>query len=251
MQDIARCCTYAAAIEDMHKVPNQDGIGVWAEEGVFVVTDGYQEEGHWFSLLFLSAVRHHLSESPQRWVQETVQRSRELALRPFSGTCFVSLRLASDPTLATVSWLGDSKLFHIRKGRILFETREHTVAEDAIRAGRTSSRELWNAREHHIVSRSVHALGEGIPEMHDLKIEQGDWLLLCSDGVSDNLRTLVGEVYSYRRIAEIVERSETAVEARDTLLQATKEHVLAGIKDHETLSDSKQDNLSLIVLRMK
>jgi len=239
---------YAATLDECGDPPNQDGVGFFPEYGLFVIVDGYQEEGHWLSLLLLATIHESPKASASAWIKECVSRARELAVGPFSGTCIVSLQLKGKT--ASAHWLGDSKCFHIRGNQILFHTREHTVAEDAIADGKASPASLWNAREHHVVSHSVHALTDDVPSAQSLQLQTGDWIVLCSDGISDNVKTLERGAESYRRVAGCIAQARTAEEARDLLLTETKRHIAANVRDDRTLANSKPDNLSLIVIRI-
>jgi hypothetical protein len=239
---------FAAAINENQKAPNQDAVGIFSEARTIVITDGYQEEGYWCALVLQKIIADNPGCSPLRWVDEATKVMRNFGIGPFSGTCFISASLK--PNRLSIAWLGDCKCFHIRGKSILFETEEHTIAGDAIREGRSSATALWNTHDHHVVSKSVHPLGDETPSTQTITVQQRDWIVLCSDGVSDNLKTLKRGVENYDRILAILQKSSTPGEARDQILREVQKHIALGIRGDTELADSKKDNVSLVVMRM-
>jgi hypothetical protein len=93
---------------------------------------------------------------------------------------------------AWVGHVGDSRLYQLRQGATVFRTRDHTRVRRMIEAGLLSERAAKNHPEAHVL---VRALGrresaEGKPVEAEvtpqpLKLEPGDALVLCSDGLHD------------------------------------------------------------------
>lgn len=119
---------------------------------------------------------------------------REVALlrhggAPMATTCTAAW-LADDGRV-TMAHVGDSRLYHIHEGRIVQRSQDHTVAAELIRGGMLSEDEAETHPHRHILSRSVG--GQELLRLDPLqrfKMEKGDALLLCSDGLSRHLNLM-------------------------------------------------------------
>lgn len=93
-----------------------------------------------------------------------------------------------------VGLVGDSRLYHIRKGQLVWRTLDHTRVQTLIDTGEIEEEE---AREHPESGMLTRALGhsrmaDGRPLVPDvlaepLQIEADDALVMCSDGLHDLL----------------------------------------------------------------
>jgi len=84
-----------------------------------------------------------------------------------------------------VANIGDSRLYHVTKSDIKQITRDHSVVEDMIERGEIARSE---ARDHPSRNLITRALGTGIyepPDIFYLNLDSGDFIVLCSDGLSN------------------------------------------------------------------
>ena len=84
-----------------------------------------------------------------------------------------------------VANIGDSRLYHVTKSDIKQITRDHSVVEDMIERGEIARSE---ARDHPSRNLITRALGTGIyepPDIFYLDLDSGDFIVLCSDGLSN------------------------------------------------------------------
>jgi serine/threonine protein phosphatase PrpC len=93
--------------------------------------------------------------------------------------------LASDGCMALWAHVGDSRLYHLRDGRIRFQTEDHSVPQALVRAGEIGVGEI---RYHEDRNRLLHSLGNGKqlrPTLAEcpLTLVPGDVFLLCTDGL--------------------------------------------------------------------
>lgn len=79
---------------------------------------------------------------------------------------------------------GDSRLYHIRDGRILAQTKDHTLVQQLVDQGRIREEAIGAHPER---NRVFNCLGAEKPPELDVsavtRLEAGDTLLLCSDGL--------------------------------------------------------------------
>ncbi len=104
-----------------------------------------------------------------------------------------SINMASTITLlhlhkqgATVSHMGDSRVYHFRDGKILFRTKDHSLVQELCDAGIITKEEMATHRDRNRISRamrgaSIKSYKADTSILTDLKA--GDIFFLCSDGV--------------------------------------------------------------------
>jgi len=84
---------------------------------------------------------------------------------------------------AFVVHVGDSRAYLIRNGIIRQVTRDHTLAQQLVDAGVEASR--TTAFQHVLTNCLGGGANRVTSELHHVKLEDGDHLLLCTDGLSD------------------------------------------------------------------
>ncbi len=98
-------------------------------------------------------------------------------------------------TLAYVAWprlivvhAGDTRCYLLRRGDLRLLTRDHTVANEMMRKGQLAPEEMERSHWSNVL---VNALGAGAesvyPDIYKLDLEQGDSILLCSDGLNKHV----------------------------------------------------------------
>jgi PPM family protein phosphatase len=136
-----------------------------------------------------------------------------------SGTTFTAAYFVS--SFAAVAQIGDSPAFLWRNGTMRRICTDHTVAQEFIANGVAPE---VAAKFSHMLTR---CLGYGSqnfrPEVHFLRIQPGDQLLVCTDGLTD----LVDDCH----IAERLDRAKDAQSACDGLISLA---LAAGGRDNVT-----------------
>jgi len=104
------------------------------------------------------------------------------------GTTLVVLVIDGDQ--AHLAHVGDSRAYLFRDGRLMRLTRDHTVVQQEVDAGRLTP-ELARVLPHkHILTQSVGSHGPVEPDTTTRMVLPGDVFMLCSDGLSDPLTDL-------------------------------------------------------------
>ena len=96
-----------------------------------------------------------------------------------------------------VTHCGDSRFYHIRNEKILWQTDDHTVINELIKAGAMTEEEAKDSKRNKI-SRAIQGNVAQLskvekkqkvkPDIHFIKdIQKDDYLFLCSDGVSGSI----------------------------------------------------------------
>jgi serine/threonine protein phosphatase PrpC len=110
-----------------------------------------------------------------------------------------------------VAWVGDSRGYLWRKASLQPLTRDHSVAEVLRDADHLSETQL---RVHPLRHQVMQTLGRDLPapSSGETALRRDDWILLCSDGLSGELRD--------HEIAEVLHANASLETAADALVSA-------------------------------
>ncbi len=94
------------------------------------------------------------------------------------------------PRGAVVAWAGDSRVYVVRGGSLVFRTEDHSLVNELYRRGEITESEMETHPRKNIILRAVS--GSGNPTKVDVALikdlRPGDRFLLCTDGVVDGIR---------------------------------------------------------------
>ena len=83
-----------------------------------------------------------------------------------------------------VANIGDSRLYIINDD-IKQITMDHSLVEELIRNGQLERNKGRNHPEKNIITRAMGSRDEAMPDFFQITVEEGDTILLCSDGLSN------------------------------------------------------------------
>ena len=232
---------------------NEDSMLIDVECGVFVVADGMggHAAGEVASDMAANTVhrtlvgapdpdetrlvRDHETSDPADVLRERLRyamNQASIAIRRESevnsetrgmGTTLVVLVIDGDQ--AHLAHVGDSRAYLFRGGRLIRLTRDHTVVQQEIDAGRLTP-ELARLLPHkHILTQSVGFHGPVEPDTTTRLIEEGDIFMLCSDGMTDPLDD----------------------KALEEIFEGTPSDMLAETLVEEALKAGTEDNVTVVV----
>jgi serine/threonine protein phosphatase PrpC len=143
-------------------------------------------------------------------------------LEGFGTTLTVALSWGKD---LLVAHIGDSRAYLLRERRLYRLTRDHTLVQDLADRGGLCPGEAATHRLRHVLTKALGAQGGPVePDVQEFALEDGDGLLLCTDGLT--------EMVQEERIAEVLGRGETSAQACQRLVE---EALRAGGKDNVTV----------------
>lgn len=90
---------------------------------------------------------------------------------------------------AFISWCGDSRVYHIQKGEIKFQTQDHSLVNTLLKSGDITADEAEAHPQKNIILKAIRADDTtSQAECHWIKkVRNGDYFLLCSDGLLENI----------------------------------------------------------------
>lgn len=132
-----------------------------------------------------------------------------------------------------IAWVGDSRAYlwtlHEHGGELTRLTTDHSYVQMLYMSGVITAEEVETHPDKNIITQCL-----GMQELAQVKVDivhgqwhKNQWILLCSDGLSDEL--------SDTAIAQILEQSQNCVTAVDQLL-------------HEALTNGGHDNITVQII---
>lgn len=87
--------------------------------------------------------------------------------------------------VAYLAWCGDSRIYHIRKGEILYRTKDHSLVQELVNNNVITEQEAIVHPQKNVITKSLHAhTDQDDIELHEIRnVQAGDFLLLCTDGL--------------------------------------------------------------------
>lgn len=173
----------------------------FAGENLFIVCDGVDSSpyGDIASKLACSSFSDYFKQNPatvydcdylNKALHYTIQQFKETESKypEMKGMSTTVVLIAFDKVGAITGWLGDSRLYHIRKNEILFITDDHSLINELRKQGETDVAKLKNIRNFITKSVSTNTKHEfSCATFWESEIQKGDFFFLCSDGVLENI----------------------------------------------------------------
>ncbi|MGB3633355.1 MAG: Stp1/IreP family PP2C-type Ser/Thr phosphatase [Rubrobacteraceae bacterium] len=215
---------------------NEDSllVGEGRDTSLFVVADGIGgfEAGEVASSIAVETLR---DLGPGDSFDDTIQEANHRILSAARdddklsgmGTTVVAIRFAGtdDHPAAEVAHVGDSRAYLLRNGELKPLTEDHSLVAELVRSGDLTRAQAAEHPQKNLITRALGAEDSVEVDTTRLPVEQGDRILLCSDGLTD----MVPE----DRISEIL--SEPSQDPEAPSRQLLSEALEAGGTDNITL----------------
>ncbi len=146
-----------------------------------------------------------LDEAIQTANHMLIDRANENPQMKGMGTTVVALTILDSHLV--IANVGDSRLYVVNQ-EIQQITRDHSLVEEMVRLGELD-KEI--AREHpdkNIITRAIGAVAEVDIDFFEVDVEQGDCILMCSDGLTNMIEDedIRAIIMSQRDVAEQAEK---------------------------------------------
>jgi len=90
-----------------------------------------------------------------------------------------------DDKKVIVGHIGDSRAYEIVKSEIKLLTKDHTLVQELIDEGKLNEEDAEAYPDKHVITRAVGTDLVESPDVQELKRRKNQWLILCSDGLSN------------------------------------------------------------------
>jgi len=209
---------------------NQDAYYIDPEGRFFVVADGMggHAGGEEASRIATGEIKAYLSANWDsskpcaQLLEEALNQANDAILhdqqdhqeRADMGTTVVAV-IFRDGEPPWAAHVGDSRLYRFRDSKLAQVTEDHTWVARAIKVGEITPDEARTHPFRHVLSRCLGREDLHQVDVRQLDIQSGDRLLLCSDGLTEEL---IDE-----KIAYYLQESPLIDKAAHALVEAAKE----------------------------
>lgn len=101
---------------------------------------------------------------------------------------------------AYIAWCGDSRIYHVRDGEILFRSRDHSLVQELVDNQVITEAEAAHHPQKNVITKSLHSKTDAEDiQLHMIPhMAKGDFILLCTDGLleqctEDILKQMLGQ----------------------------------------------------------
>ena len=133
--------------------------------------------------------------------------------------------------------VGDSRLYKIKNNTIKQITKDHSWVQEMVDMGRITPEEAKNSTNKNIITRAVgtNSMVEGT--IYQLKVEDGDFLLLCTDGLTGMVEDdVICNIVSNDRHSSRLDQVELDLRVRKLIDTANK--------------NGGHDNITVVLVRI-
>lgn len=183
----------------LHRKKNEDSFLINQNMGLFVICDGMggHRGGDIASQMAINTIdevcrtdpvndtRDRLCQAIHKANANIWQQGHANPEWEGMGTTVTAALLENEKL--TVANVGDSSLYIIRNQSIRKITTDHTLAEQMVKEGLLRFEEMRKSSYNHILTRALGVEYEIEIDVFEEQLEPGDYILICSDGLSDML----------------------------------------------------------------
>ncbi|MBR6114924.1 MAG: Stp1/IreP family PP2C-type Ser/Thr phosphatase [Oscillospiraceae bacterium] len=124
------------------------------------------------------------------------------------GTTLVAVVVSADDTV--IVNVGDSRCYWLAEGQLLQVTRDHSLVQEMVDQGMISGDEARSHPRKNVITRAVGVERRIRTDVFRIDLRPGDKLLLCSDGLSNQV--------TEQEIADLLKRTKTPEATCETLV---------------------------------
>lgn len=150
-------------------------------------------------------------EQANTYIYQCAKKSEQLS---GMGTTLVVATCIDD--MAIIANVGDSRLYLVTEASIKQVTRDHSLVEEMISLGGIDRETARNHPDKNIITRAIGVKESVLADFFEVKLEKGDKLLLCSDGLTNMLCD--------DEIHQIITKQEQIEQATKALIDAANEN---------------------------
>lgn len=191
----------SCAISDVgrKRQKNEDSYLINDELNLFVVADGMggHAGGEYASRIAISTIEEQFQQNAgkdtpgeevlkaaiQDAGSKIIQKAEEDRALRGMGTTVICLHLENKR--AVMGHVGDSRGYLFRDGVLEQLTEDHSLVNEQVKSGLITAEEARTHQFKNIITRSVGVTAEVEVDTASRKLKEGDFFLLCSDGLSN------------------------------------------------------------------
>ena len=183
---------------------NEDSLFVDEKQGLFIVADGMggHQGGEVASKMAVDLLPPFIKEKLSKDTAHD-EVSKILMESLFNANDEISKKADADPLLngmgttivfalqrgeiLYIANVGDSRAYLIKHKEIKQISEEHSVVAQMVKAGLITEEEAMTRKDKHIITQVIGSSEYLSPAVRLIKFEKGNYILLCSDGLTNML----------------------------------------------------------------
>ena len=198
--------TYSVTYAGENRTVNQDCFlceegAVGSFSNLFIVADGMggSKGGDFASRYCVDNVKEYISKSGEELsaisiIRGAVKfandglRKEKISMEEDISKCGTTIVLATvKDGVLYVANVGDSRLYVLQKEVLKQVTEDHSLVEEMIRKGHLDRTEALYHPDRHVITRALGSEPEVEADFFEVKVGEGDKILLCTDGLSNGM----------------------------------------------------------------
>ncbi len=193
---------------------NEDSVRCEPSKGLFLVADGMggHASGEVASRIVADTVARHgangpLADAVLAGHRAVVDAASANVSRSGMGSTVVVARISGGRL--EIAWVGDSRGYLFRDHRLERITKDHSLVNLLLERNELSEAEAYRHPQKNVITQTL-GHGEPVPSHSSLALRCGDRVLLCSDGLNDELTD--GEIGELLAIGSLEQAVDSLVE---------------------------------------
>jgi protein phosphatase len=134
-----------------------------------------------------------------------------------------------DGSTAVIGHVGDSRVYRMRRGKLTQITQDQTIVARMVALGQLTEKEAETHPRRSELQQAIGGRADLFPDVYSVSLEPGDWLIVCSDGLSNQVPLAAMQM--------ILREARNAERAARRLVNIA-------------LADGAMDNVSVAVVRV-
>lgn len=141
-----------------------------------------------------------------------------------------------------IAQVGDSRAYLLHNGELTQLTRDHSLMANMIEAGQITPEEARYHPSRSVITRALGNDPDTVPDLYEINVEDGDRLMLCSDGLysmleDDEIAAVMRRVSDPQRCASVLVNGAIAAGGHD--------NVTVIVADAEGLGQQKRRRVAI------
>ena len=211
---------YGATDIGLVRETNQDNFYINKAAKWAVVADGMGGHNGGETASFLTV--EEIKKSMQQGVglKESVENANSLVYRAAMetpvlmgmGTTVVLCEIVG--SIANISYVGDSRAYHYHNGVLTQIPKDHSIVQQLIDSGTITEEQAKFHPQRNLITRAVGTERYVLADSVSTDVEKGDYILMCSDGLSSYVdEKVISDILANTKTSDVV--SKLIEEAND------------------------------------
>lgn len=226
-------------LSELGKQENNEDNGGWDSGNAYVVCDGsgVNALGEAASEIVAQTFINDLHTNPESDIASILARSEDRITKFVEknpkgagiSTTIALLQFVNNN--ARIAWVGNSRIYHLRDGKILFKTKDHSRVNDSMDIGNINESDTQNPSKSNEITRLIQGSKKRTTaeEVICKDVRKNDYFLLCTTGIL--------EAWSENELADVFQTTKNAETALQNL--------------HEKCFQMSNDNYTAIIIQIE